>query len=354
MPRMDKPPQSQTLAKLLLVGDGKIGKTFYAAMAAKAGFRILYLDGDVGAQTIAKMVHDGTLTAEEAARIYLLDIGDTIAGGMRDTKMVEFMNEFTSNTVIRWDDTNQKISNRNSKGVDLWEIRPALMGPNDLIIMDSWTSYAESAMLWAGRANSVDIYTAQTHELRPAYQGSGLKGTELCTIIKSSPTNWIVIGHTDEYQHTTVKDGVNKGQVKEKDQVVDWTKLIPRSTSKPHGFQMPKYFTDMAWLVLSPSGTERRLDFRPRNDRVGGGHFEGCESIEKYSFLNLVRQMSPGFTPDPNAPMDWLKIIPAGENVANAAPVESPVLDGTTATPVKGTGMSTLFKKPAAKAGSES
>jgi hypothetical protein len=345
---MNNPPDTQTLAKLFVAGDGKVGKTYFAVLAAKAGFRILCLDGDVAAQTIAAMVANGTLTDEEASRIYLLDIGDTMAGGMRDTKMIEFMNEFISNTVIRWDDTNQKLANRNTRGVDIWEIRPGLMGPNDIIMFDSWTSYSESAMLWAGRINGVDIFTAKTHELRPAYQGAGLKATELCCVIKSSPCHWIVLGHTDEYQHTTVKDGTNRAAAKEKDQTIDWTKMIPRSVSKPHGFQIPKYFTDFAWMEVAPNGVERRLDFKPRPDRVGGGHFGEKKSIEEYSFLNLVRQMKPGFTPDPNAPMPWLNIIPAGENVADAAPeatTESKVLDGTQAKAITGGGMSSLFAK---------
>lgn len=325
MPRMNQPRADLTLAKLLLVGDGKIGKTWYAAMAAKQGFRVLYLDGEVGSQTISKMLADGVLTSEEASRIYLLNIADTTQSGMRDTKMVEFMNEFTSSSVIRWNDTDQKLGRRSDTDKELWEIRPGLMGPNDVIILDSWTAFTESTMLWAGRANGVDIYSDETHKLRPAYQGAGLKATELCTIIQKAPSHWIVLAHTDEYQHTTVKEGTNKGTVKEKDQVVDWTKMIPRSTSKPHGFQMPKYFTDMAWMALSPSGSERRLDFRPQNDRVGGGHFSGFENTEKYSFLNLVRSMLPDFTPDPNAPMDWLKIIMPGESTTEAAPV----LDGT-------------------------
>lgn len=341
MPRMDKPQLSHTLAKLLVVGDGKVGKTHYAAMAAKAGFRILYLDGDVGAQTITYMVAKGELTPEEAGRIYLLDIGDTIAGGTRDTKFVEFMNEFMDVAVVKWNETQQRIAKRTDPATDeMWEIRPGLMGPNDLIVLDSWTGFAESTMLWAGRANGVNVYGDPTHKLRPAYQGAGLKATELCAVIRSSPCNWIVIGHTDEYQHTTVKDGANKGQIKESDQTVDWTKMIPRSISKPHGFQMPKYFTDVAWLELSPAGNERRLDFRPRNDRVGGGHFTESKSVADYSFLKLVQEIG-GNKPDPKAPMPWLKIIPPGEAVEEEKK-ESQVLDGTKATPIKAKGLQGL------------
>lgn len=343
MPQGHKMPTTQTIAKLLAIGDGKVGKTHYAAEAAKAGFRVLYLDGDVGAQTIGFMVAKGELTPEEASRIYLLDIGDTIAGGMRDTKFVEFMNEFTSLAKLRWNDTHQRIAKRNDANCEIWEIQPALMGPNDLIVLDSWTGYAESVMLWCGRANGVDIANASTHEMRPVYQGGGLKTTELLQIIRSSPTNWIVLSHPDEFTHTTKPEGTKAGSINEKNLTVDWTKMIPKSTSKPQGLQMPKYFTDVAWLELSPAGNERRLNFKPKNDRVGGGHFSDSKSTKDYSFVNLVKAIG-GKDPDPNATMPWLKIITVEEQQTEA---DSKVLDGTKATPIQSSGLQGLFAKQA-------
>lgn len=341
MPRMNLPPANLTLAKLLLIGDGKLGKTFYAASAAKAGFNILYLDGDVGAQTIASMVSSGALTQEEAARIYLLNVGDTIAGGIRDTKFVEFMNEFSSTSRLRWDDTAQEIATRKSTG-EIWEITPAKMGPNDILVIDSWTAYTESVMLWCGRANHVDIGNAQTIEMRPVYLGGGLKSTEMLQVIRSCPCNVIVIAHPDEFQHTTTKEGVNKGQVKEKDQIVDWTKMIPKTTSKPQGLQMSKYFTDVAWMELSPSGTERRLNFKPKNDRVCGGHFFDSKSVDEYSFANLSKQLGhPGIT-GPNEP-EWIKIIESGQQELET-PTQK-ILDGTKPSEIKSSGMSSLFQK---------
>lgn len=341
MPRMDSPPSSQTLVKLLLIGDGKLGKSYYAAMAAKAGFNILYFDGDVGSATISSMVKNKTLTLEEARRIYLLDVGDTIVSGMKDTKFVEVMNEFTSSALFRWNDSEQRVGTRNDKTGEIWEIRPAKMGPNDLIVIDGWTAYVESVMAWAGRANGVDVANASTTEMRPVYQGGALKSTEMLQIIRSVPCNVIVIAHPDEYQHTTLKEGVIKGKAKETDMVVDWTKMIPKTTSKPQGLLMSKYFTDVAWMELSPSGTERRLNFKPKNDRVSGGHFFEVKSVDEYSFINLAKEIGhPGIT-GPNEPA-WIEI----KTLTGEAPSsDSKVLDGTKASTATGQGMSNLFAK---------
>lgn len=337
MPRMNNPPASQHLVKLLLIGDGKLGKSYYAGLAAKAGFNVLYLDGDVGAQTIGSMVADKTLSAEEASRIYLLDIGDTILSGMKDTNFAEFMDEFVTNTVVRWNDTDQRIGTRRDTDKEIWEIRPGRLGPNDLLVLDSWTGYVESLMTRIGRANGVDIANASTTEMRPVYQGGALKASELLQVIRSLPCHVIVIAHPDEYQHVTLKEGTVKGKANEKDQIVDWTKMIPKTTSKPQGLTMAKYFTDVAWMELSPAGTERRLNFKPKNDRISGGHFTDSKSVEEYSFINLAKTI--GFKGVELGDPAWLTIIPPGES----KPEESKVLDGTTATPVKG--IAGLMKK---------
>lgn len=338
MPRMDKPEEVKSaLVKLLLIGDGKLGKTHYAACAAKAGFNIFYVDADGGATTIANMVQRGELTKEQAARIYLIDVRDTVLGGQRDTRCVEFMNELTSSVKLRWNETEQRIAKFKDTG-EIWEIRPSLMGPNDLLIFDSWTAYAESVMLWAGRANNVNIATASTHEMRPVYQGGALKSTEMLQIIRSLRCHVIVIAHPDEFVHTTSPEGQKAGQVRESDRIVDWTKLIPKSTSKPQGLLMSKYFTDVAWLELSPAGNERRVNFKARPDRVGGGHFFESKNTDEYSFGNLVKAIG-GTLPDGTQEPDWITI-----QIVEAEQAPAPqVLEGTTPAPIQG--MSSFFAK---------
>jgi hypothetical protein len=349
----NRPDINRLLCKLLLIADGKLGKSHYAALAAKAGFNVLYLDGDVGSATISSMTRSQNgnppaLTPKEASRIYLLDIRDTIMGGTRDTRMVETMNEFTGTSVFRWNDTDQKIGSIRDKDKEIWEIRPALMGPNDVLVLDSWTSYTESVILWAGRANGVNPADASTSAMRPVYQGAGLKATEMLQVIRSMPCNVIVLGHPDEYSHTTKPEGKKIKDIKETDLVVDWTRMIAKTTSKPQGLVMPKYFTDVAWMEYSPAGTERRLNFKPKNDRVGGGHFDGLASVDEYSFINLCKAIG---VPKPTIQEPaWLKIIPPlteEERAAQAAaaPAATQVLDGSKPTAVKGNGMASLFKK---------
>jgi hypothetical protein len=54
MPRMDQAPPQKSLIKLLLIADGKVGKSHFAGEAAKF-FKTLYIDGDVAIPTLNKL-----------------------------------------------------------------------------------------------------------------------------------------------------------------------------------------------------------------------------------------------------------------------------------------------------------
>jgi hypothetical protein len=188
-------------------------------------------------------------------------------------------------------------------------------------------------MLQKADAEGIDLGDAELKEMRDVYRGGGLKGTQVLQLIRSLPCHVIVLGHPDEYEHRVNPEGKRVRDISEKDMIVEWTKMIAKSTSRPHALQMPKYFTDVAWMEVSPTGT-RKVDFRVKASRVSGGHFDGFEDTTKYSFANLVKEIG-GFIPDPKNPMpvdNWLTIIPPGE----ATPVENKVLEGGETGAVKG------------------
>lgn len=344
MPRMDSPESEaqgdiNSLVRLLLIGDGRLGKSYYAAMAAAAGLNVLYLDGDGARATIQKV----PLAARK--RIYYMDIRDSVLGGQRDARMWDIMKEFTSTVEFRWNDTHNRIASRKDTDGEIWAIKPGRMDHTCVLVLDSWTSFTESVTLAAAIDNNVDLGDATTSAMRPVYQMSGLKATQMLQMLRSLRCHVIVLAHPDEFSHTTKPEGKKVGGIKETDLIVDWTKMIPKSTSKPHGMQMSKYFTDVAWMVTNASGTERQLDFRLKDDRISGGNFSERKNIDDYSFVNLIKEVG-GRLPKPgdSNPVDhWLTITNAGEaGAASAAEPTTQVLDGRTPAPM---GMAAFLKK---------
>lgn len=301
MPVMTAAAQKIQLAKLLLIGDGKIGKTYLAGMAAKDKLNVLYLDGDVGSQTLAG------LPMEAREHIYLMDFGDRLDQGAMSPMFQENFTSFTTTNRFLWDDTKSELVTRRSDltASSVWEIRPAMLDHTWVLVIDSWTSLTHSALLWASRKHNVDLANTDTAAMRPVYQAAGNKLTTYLTMIqKGLRCHVIVIAHPDEYSKYEKQVGLKVKDAKESDQKLLWTKLVPKSSSKPHSLTMAKYFTDVAWMEASRDGSQRFLNYKISDERISGGHFQDRKPVEEYSFAALIRQVG-GVLPN-----DWAPIGP--------------------------------------------
>lgn len=299
------------LAKLLLIGDGKIGKSWFAGLAAEQGFNLLYMDGDVARQTL------GHRDFPQAAKdhIYLMSVGDKLAHGALNYDFAENFRTFTSTNRFVWDDTNSAVVARKSdtEESEVWEIFPAKMDHTVVWVIDSWTSLVNSVLLWAARSNGVDLQDTDTSKMRPVYQAAGNKLTQFLIMIQRVPCHVICIAHLDEYAKYEKPVGIKVKDAKEGENKLLWTKLIPKSCSKPHSLTMSKYFTDVAWMETNRMGDQRLLNFKISEERISGGHFNDIKKIEEYSFAKLVEQIG-GVVPSEHAPTDhWLKIHSRGE-----------------------------------------
>lgn len=308
MPRASETPATNQVAKLLLIGDGKCGKTFYGGLAAEAGFNVLYLDGDVAAPTIQQ------LPAKAKENIYLLPVGDK-SNPTLSHDFIDFMVKFTTEDKVIWNDTKMQVGKRSDdfSESEVWVIRPGNLDHNWLLIIDSWTSLVQSVLLWAARTHGVDLSDTNSSQMRNVYSSSGMKLTQLLVIIQRLRCNVLCIAHPDEFVKQRRPEGKRMDQIKESDMIVEWTKMIPKSSSKPHAMTMSKYFTDVAWMTSNPSGSERQLDFRLDPGKISGGHWSDKKKIEDYSFANLV-QVIGGHVPTGHAPIDSvIEIFPKGE-----------------------------------------
>lgn len=321
MPRASSANQDN-FVKALIIGDGKCGKTHWAANAAAAGLNVLYLDGDVGSQTIAG------LPKEIKEKIFIMSIHDQLRAGGIDHSMVDFMGEFfTSRGKLLWNDTQSRMWSRIKDGDstpdEIWEINPIAIDHNWVVVLDSWTSLVQSAMQWAADDLGIklaEIDDAARKEMRSLYQTTGEKLTQYLGIIRAMKCNWVVISHPNEFTKMEKPNNTLVKAAREGDMKVLWTKMIPKSSSNNHAMTMAKYFTDLAWLETDSLGNYV-IDFRASNDRMSGSHInERLKADSDGSFAQLHKRLGAK-TPDSN--YDWQNVIQIHEGYEVAAPVSA-------------------------------
>lgn len=352
----DQQPAIST-GKLLLLGDTKSGKTDWAMRAAEHGYNILYLDGDVAIQTLLDKKRG--LSKEALARVNYVDIRDRQdKDGNYEPFMAKFFVDFTTQGLVTWNDTKgQTFDKRHyvqdfetnaedgspSKpigGDKVWQMRPARLGPNDVLILDSWTTLVTSLQQWKASDLGIDILEIEKME-RDMYTGTAHKATQFLTLLNTLRCHVIVIGHPREYQKKSPPPK-SKGQVAEKDMTLDWSKMVPASTSNPHSLTMGKNFSDIAWIDVT-GGRGRKIDFRVGTDRIGGGHLGEYVDIESFSFADYVASI--GGRPATGAgPDGWLTRYGPGEfQPAGSKPTPQALVGSSPQTAVKVGGLSALM-----------
>ena len=285
MPRGNEMPESLGLFHGLIMGLEKVGKSDWAMRAALAGYNVLYLDGDVASGTLNKLAKEHP---EAASRIFYCNVGDAIVDGQYKTNMIDFFGEFFTQVKLLWDDTNQSLYSRaNSAESEVWEIYPSRLDHRWVVVIDSWTTLSYSAMV--AKAIDLGVEIADVEKVsREIYAGVGNRLTSILATIQRMPCHVVVIGHPDEYAKTKSPDGVKVKEVKEIDRITEWTRMIPKSSSKPHGLTMGKFFTDVGWISLK-YGQQRVLDFTINVERSSGGSLNSKgDPRGDHSFGSLV------------------------------------------------------------------
>lgn len=262
----------------LLIGPAKAGKTHWTCEAAQAGFNLVYLDGDVGGQTIA-MFDD-----ETKSRIYYFPMGDDL-DGPKFSKHVRGLFDATTSKPFIWNDTHKK-QHSNLSREDLSECEVSVidlrkMTMNDVLVIDSWTSLSYSAKDEVAKRCGDDLGEMEKAD-RGIYASSGNRLTKFLVTLQHLPCHVIVIAHPDEY--------VQEGKP---------TIQIPMSSSRPHANTMGKYFTDIGWMTVTATG-KREIDFRPDPRRIVGGRLAGKKPTTEFSFLELVKKAGAP-VPNPDA-----------------------------------------------------
>ena len=317
MPRGNEPQSRHQLVRMLGIGDGKCGKSDWAARPIESGYNVLYMDADVGIQTIQGLTRDPKNPVKPSAmqNIFTLPCHDTLVNGGMDFRFVNLFKRFTTQATFRWNDTQSREWSVMLDGDEtedtVWEIRPAMLDHNCVLVLDSWTSLSQSCMNWASSELNIDLMEVSEEErrqMRAVYQAAGEKLTQFLIMIRSLPCHVIVIAHPREFVKTEKKAGGSVSQA-EKDMKVLWTKMMPASSSNNHAFMMAKYFTDLGWFEVDSMG-DFMVDFRADGSRLSGSHFnKRLNTRSEGRFVDLVNHIGGTVPTEAHTPFDhWLTI----------------------------------------------
>ncbi len=257
---------------LLLIGDTKTGKSTYVAQAAIDGATVFYLDSDNGLSALKR-----ALAGHE-------DAWDRVIHVPTDTPAT-FIDEMFNTGRFRWNLTSDRTFSRMSSQPDddILEVIPSKMPPGLLFCVDSWTSVALDAMIEGAAKKSLKLSELQ-NDGQAIYGDANRKLTLICAIIQHMKCDVVVQAHRGFYERYE-KPLNHVGPVKQKDMVLKETIEIPLSSSRPHGLEIGKYFTDIGWLEINRMD-ERVISFKPKYQRVSGGTINKEGSLKELSYKN--------------------------------------------------------------------
>ena len=312
-----------------------MGKTHYALEAAKAGFNVTVLDGDVAGNVLAQKDFDDC-----RERISYFAMQDTMTHSIFGPTIEKMFNTPT----LLWNDTEGRelYARDDMDEAQVTTISLGAMDHRDLIIMDSWTALSESfCARYCAKAGVKQIAELTPAGRRTMYQCVGAELSQISNMIRSCRCHVICIAHPDEYERKTKPKG-KVSEIKEEDMIIVSTKLTPKSISKPHGATLAAKFTDVVWLEIGFGG-KRYIDGRPSETKDGGGRFDAKKLSSEFSFVELVRRAG-GYIPPELKPFDsrGTKYYAKGE-YKPAGPAKKKTLAGLQNTSVKGLG---TFGKP--------
>lgn len=360
MPRGNAMGTQTPLIHGLILAEEKAGKTSWLLAAAESGFNVLVMDGDLAGPRI----HE--LSDAAKARVFYMDVSDDLVGD-GDPRMIQVVADFFTSSKYLWNDTKQRAYSRvrdehdESTGAcvdEIWEFRPALLDRDWVLGLDSWTTLSYSAMLAKGQDLGVNLADIEKAE-QNMYQGVGNRLTNIAITQMKARCHTIVIGHPSQYEKLANPAGERLKNVKQGDKVVEWTKMIPKSSSNPHGYSLGKYFSDIGWIDCDKWG-KRVLNFLKTSERTSGGNLnsKGDPRVD-HRFEDIVRATG-GYVPDgTQGTGNGLIIHPAGTFIPAVAqpkanplgkkPASSPVSAPQKATAVKGLGGLVGLKQTAAE-----
>jgi len=332
MTALDDIPVEDNPTHFLYIADTKNGKTTYAAQCAMEGHHLLYIDSDNGLSAVQWHLRNSP-KARERVRLF------------RTQRPALFQDKLLTEGIFRWNITrdNEFASGLASPTDKMVEIIPSRIPKGLIIVNDSWTTTSIDAMELGATANRTTLEDMKINGASQAVYGSAnIKLNLLLAVYQQCKFNLLVLAHPTVYEIYEKPKG-RIADTKQKDMILLDSIKVPLSCSRPHGYTMGKWFTDIGWGDVDRMGN-RLLDFELEYKRVGGGRPNTKGPVVDMSWTKLFGPPIP-VTFDER----WIRYYTVEEWKAKQTPAAKPAGVAASglmkATPAKPTISSMTVKK---------
>lgn len=267
MPPLDNTSATKTkFLRQLIYGAAKTKKTWWACKAAEFGFAVTLIDIDDGAHILSQI--------KPEAR-HLINVIDAV-DKFNDATGAVFMTLLLRGDPFIWNETKKEPHRFGECDPECayYVIDPKLLGPNDIVVPDSWTELCTSVAHRFSIENNIDLSDADKTDW-DGYGWTGRLASWWLHQMHALPCHLILVGHEDIYEKKKIDKRSNKV-------TVEWVRTQVKSTSGPHSKAVPVGFSDV--LHFTTTGQTWSINTGGGSDRDGGSRLM---APKKYNWEDL-------------------------------------------------------------------
>ena len=291
--------QNDKLARILIYGQDKTCKTWWALKSAEAGFNTILLNADDGDQ-IVRMI-----APEAQKKIHLVNIVNTLTRAVAAEFVAQFLKD---NSKFIWNEQKQDVCARLPAENTGYIVNKSLLTANDVVVFDSHSAIVASTMFRYSLEKNIDLTDAAKQE----WDGFNFQKMFLDFMLLKMhglPCHVILIGHETVHEKRSA-DGKT---------VLSRT-VQPLSSSNPHGSTIGKNFHDVLYFqrktadkfIIDAGGSQTRMG-GSRNLAPKIYNWEDCPPKVIFDKIHAV--------PDPDAECRAFTWVDRGEREAPKAPL---------------------------------
>lgn len=305
--------------RILGYGDTKTKKTWWALMAAAAGWRVVLLDADKGSKIIKQI----GLSPEALARVSVINIADTAFSPTATVFMAQALTE-----KVVWNEQEKRILpplHQPSPDCSHYILDLRKLGPETLLVVDTWTSIIKSMEWNFNIRNEIDPRDAEKIEW-PGYGHMGRNATWMIKKLKSLNCHVMVISHKTLYEkRTTTKVRGSDGKMHNETKV-EFQRVQPVSSSGPHGMTLGADF-DECYIFERRSEKSFMIDLAGDKDKDAGSRSIKPQQYKwedlQFEKVAKINNLSPP-TAEQIAENDAIQWHDVGESFVTGAAANKP------------------------------